>query len=223
MTDNLKNYREIAGNLYSQSIAASGITIEELEKAEKFLGFRLPTVLREFYLMVGNHEAINYSHNRLISVDFLEIENNRLIFYSENQGVCYWAIDLANIAEDNPPVWVGQSIENQDELDWHIAARHLSDFLIIMLCWQSVMGGLPFVGIKSNVEVSVIGMVKNNFSLIEVGEEFSGIQAFIGKGKVVCLGEGKETTIDAGAVDEKNFLEIENLLQIEWDYSTFDE
>src|SRR6185369_9726820 len=142
----------------------------------KVFGFRLPKVLREFYLMAGNHEAINCSHNQLL-VGYQEIEDNKLIFYDENQGVCSWAIDLSDIKKDDPPVWIGQLIEGQDELEWYIEFETLSDFLLIMLCWQSVMGGLPYVGITNKIEESVAQIVKNNFSSLEVGENSSGIQA----------------------------------------------
>ena len=217
-------YRETAQNLYSQFTSKNGINIEEIELAEKSYGFHLPKVLREFYLLAGNHRAINASHNRLLSVDCLEIADNKLLFYQDNQCAFYWAIDLSDIEKDDPPVWIGQTIVGQEGLEWYLDAERVSDFLLIMLCWQSVMGGLPFTGLVDNIEEYVIRTVKNNFSPLKVGKNYSGLQSFIGEGKVICLTESEEgASIYAGASDEGKFLEIEDLLQIEWDYCSLDD
>lgn len=225
--DNLKIYQSIAQNLYPPFTPEDGVSIEEIELAEKSYGFRLPKTLREFYLLVGNHHAINASHNRLLSVDCLEIEDNKLLFYEENQCAFYWAVDLSDIKKDDPPVWQGQLIIGQEELEWYHDAGRLSDFLLIMLCWQSVMGGLPLTGIAGNVDKSVVQKVKSNFSLLEISEaveNFSGFQIYLDKGKIICLSKNnEETSIDAGASDEEKFLEIEDLLQVEWDYCSLDD
>jgi hypothetical protein len=224
MDKKLKVYRSIAQNLYAPFTREDGVSIEELEQAEKSYGFRLPETLREFYLLTGNHHAINASHNRLLSVDCLEIEDNKLLFYEENQCASYWAIDLSDIEKDDPPVWIGQAIVGQEGLEWYLDAENLSDFLLIMLCWQSVMGGLPFTGLVDNIKESVIRTVKNNFSPLKVRGNYSGLQSFIGEGKVLCLAEGEEgASIYVGASDEGKFLEIEDLLQIEWDYCSLDD
>ena len=224
MTKYLEKYREIAKNLYPNSLTNSGISPGAITVAERRLGFLFPKALAEFYLLVGNHRSINFSYNELISIDCIEIEANKLVFFQENQGVCYWGIDLTDITTGDPPVWVGQSIENQEELDWYLDSKSLSDFLIIMLCWQSVMGGLPVVGSMDNVEKSIIKDVADNFSLIEVEENNSGLQAYIGSGKIVCLAKGfNEISLCAGAIDNEKFLEIENTLQIEWDYCSLDD
>ena len=223
MNTELKRYREIAESLYPPLTAEDGVRLEEIERAEKIYRFRLPKIFREFYMLAGEHSAINYSHERLLSVDCLEIEDNRLIFYEENQAVCYWAIDLSDIEKDDPPVWRGLSIVGQDELEWFLDAEKLSDFLLIMLCWQSVMGGLAFVGTAGKIEAS-IQAIKDNFAPLEVGENGSGLQIFTAPGKVICLAENVEgTNIDAGASDEERFLEIEALLKIDWSYRSPDD
>lgn len=219
MDSELKLYWQIARDLYPSFTPEDGVSNEEIERTEKVYEFHLPKVLREFYLMVGNHKAINYSHNRLLSVDSLEIEDNKLLFYKGHQGICYWAIDLSDIKKGNPPVWIGQLIEGQDELEWYLDFETLSDFLLVMLCWQSVMGGLHYVGLTDKVEETVTQIVKNNFSPLEFEENFSGFQVFTGKGKVICLATGNQkTSVYAGASDEEKFIEIEDLLKIEWDY-----
>lgn len=220
MTDSdLSFYREIAQSLYPPFTPDDAADIKEIEHAEKFLGFRLPKVLREFYLLAGNHEAINDSHNRLLPVECLGIEDNKLVFYQENQGVCDWAIDLSDIEKDDPPVWIGQYIVGQDALDWHFDAPNLSYFLLMMLCWQSVSGGLEFTGIADKTEESVVRKVKDNFTLLDDGKYNTGFQVFIEPGKVVCLaGNQKGTDIYAGASNEQKFHEIEDLLRIKWGY-----
>lgn len=227
MDTGLKIYRTFAQHLYPKFTPDDGVSLEEIELAEKSYGFRLPKILREYYLLAGNYETINDSHNRLLSVDCMEIEDNKLLFYEAHQSVCYWAIDLSDIKKDDPPVWVGLSIVGQKNLEWYPDTGRLSEFLLIMLCWQSVMGGLAFTGITIQVNESVVQKVISHFSLLEVseaGENYSGFQVFLDKGKVICLAKSKEgVEIYAGASDKEKFLEIEDLLQIEWDYCSLDD
>lgn len=215
----LSFYREIAQKFYPPFTPADGIGIDEIERAEQSLGFRLPKVLREFYLLAGNHEKINDSHNRLLWVEYVESEDNKLIFYQENQGVCEWAIDLSDIEKDDPPVWIGQSVAEQDALEWHPDAPNLSYFLLMMLCWQSISGGLDFTGLADNIEKSAVQKVKDNFELLDDGKYNTGFQVFINQGQIVCLSTSQnETNIYAGASNEQKFHEIEELLKIKWDY-----
>ena len=100
----LKEFCEIAEKLYPPFEEEDGISLNEIETAEENYGFRLPEVLRDYYRIAGNHENINYSFNQLISVDCLEIEDRKLIFFQENQGISEWAIDSSDLSGDDPPV-----------------------------------------------------------------------------------------------------------------------
>lgn len=224
MESDLALYRTAAQNLYAPFTPEDGVSVKEIEMAEKSFGFRLPKILREFYLLAGNRKAINASHNRLLSVEYLEIEDNKLIFYQENQAAFCWAVDLSDIEKDDPPVWVGQSVAGRDALEWHFDSEHLSYFLLMMLCWQSVMGGLAFTGLADKIEESAVQKVKDNFALLDEGKYNTVFQAFIAKGKILCLAASqKGTDFYAGASDEQNFREIEDLLQIKWDYCYLDD
>lgn len=218
-------YREIAQLLYPPFKPDDGLSLEEIERSEKEIKFRLPKTLRDFYMLAGNHEQINYSFNRLIGVEYLEIKDSKMVFYQENQSVCDWAIDQNDFHLNDPPVWQGQWINYPDEIEWYMEASRLSVFLTSMLCWQSVMGGLPFVGNTDNVDESTVRAIEDSFELINFGKDFPEIRAYISQGKIICLSasEKEQIMLDAGASDEEKFLEIEELLQIEWNYCSLDD
>jgi hypothetical protein len=96
----------------------------------------IPTVLREYYLEFGKHEALNNSHDFLIKPEqFQEYDDSDyLIFYSENQGVSVWGIKKEEVREDNPPVY-----ENYGDAEWHLTSDSISEFLISMAHFQGLM------------------------------------------------------------------------------------
>ncbi len=221
MDSRLKRFCEVAEKLYPPFEPEDGISLNEVEGAEKRYGFRLPSVLRDYYRVTGGHESINYSSNRLISVDCLEIEDRKLIFYQENQGAYEWAIDLSDISDNDPPIWQGVYIEGQETNDWYLETKHLSTFLVSALCWQSVMGGLPFGALKEKVGKEVIKKIADNFEVIDLSDDYSEMKAFIGKGKVFCVFERDDNfNLYIGATNKEDLIEIDELLQIKWDYNS---
>lgn len=234
------NYREIAGHLYPSFQPDDGIPWLEIERVETAKNFTLPKTLRDFYLLVGNHEPINYSFNRLIGVEQLEIEAGKLFFYQENQGVCDWAIDESDLAQAGPPVWQGQRIHSPTEIDWYseeadplvwepqwihfhdhktewyLEASRLSVFLTSMICWQSVMGGLPYSAVKNRVEDSTIKKIEDNFEPVDFGEDNKEFRVFIETGKILCLSVGEnDMNLQTAASDKNKLLEVSRLLSVQ--------
>jgi hypothetical protein len=244
----LDRFRQIASLLYPPFKPTDGIAFEEIEKIEKRKKLTLPKVLRDFYHLSANHEPINYSFNRLIGIEELEIEKGKLVFYQENQGVCVWAIDKRDLQKNDPPVWQGQPIPSRREIDWysehedplvfepqwntfddnkiewHQETSLLSTFLTSMLCWQSVMGGLPFCAVREHLENSTIGEIEDNFEPVDFGNDYQEFQVFVSVGKILCLLRGDNgIALNIAASDKTKFLELSQLLSIEWDYNSWDD
>lgn len=96
----------------------------------------IPKVLRDYYVELGTHEALNSSQDFLIAPSqFEEYEDpNYLVFYSENQGVSIWGIRKEDVQKENPPVY-----ENYGEDEWYLTADSVYAFLISMAHLQAVM------------------------------------------------------------------------------------
>ncbi len=56
-----------------------------IEKTEKRLGFALPQVLRDFYLILGNNERFSQSFSRFIWPADLELVHEKLIFLEKTK------------------------------------------------------------------------------------------------------------------------------------------
>nr|HPH69031.1 hypothetical protein [Kofleriaceae bacterium] len=61
----------------------------------------LPLPLRTLYALVAEHPVD--AQNQLVAATALVVEDDRIAFYIENQGVCSWA---TSVAADDPPVYV---------------------------------------------------------------------------------------------------------------------
>lgn len=112
-----------------------------IEKTEKRLGFALPQVLRDFYLILCNNERFSQSFSRFIWPADLELVHEKLIFLEENQGVCFWAIDLKEFNNHNFTVY-------QTPTDGEFFSEHvdLKEFIRINLYYQLAQGGYAHCG-----------------------------------------------------------------------------
>jgi cell wall assembly regulator SMI1 len=81
----------------------------ELTAAEGDLGFRLPAALREGYALLGHRDDLTRQQDPLVPPAGLHVDDalgGVLVFRRENQDCASWAIPLARIEQDDPPVVV---------------------------------------------------------------------------------------------------------------------
>jgi len=149
------------------SQASLGYTEAELVELEARLKVKLPTELRNYYLLLGKNKQINYSHNKLLKPDG-EIgfaKDQSLMFYAENQHSVYWGIKEKDFGLDNPPVW-GDS-GSFDEPNWHLEAKTTKTFLLQMAIFNGIAGGLKYHANCLNlVESEVVKKIKTNWNEI---------------------------------------------------------
>ena len=100
----------------------------------------LPKVLINYYRRLGKNKAINHTQDNLLAPNELRLSDNQdyLVFYVENQGVCVWGIAIKQLQEPNPTVYM-----SYDEQSWRPEADCLSDFLYAMAYLQAVFA-LPY-------------------------------------------------------------------------------
>jgi len=112
-----------------------GIAAALLDRAEARLAIKLPTVLREFYVLTGRDPRVMEGMNHLLGPEALYIKNGALVFEEESQHYFFSGIPLSDLVADtdDPPVMQGNGGEDR----WYLDSRHLSDYLLVLACWQA--------------------------------------------------------------------------------------
>ena len=201
---------------------SDGCSEEELDAAEERLGYKLPGLLREFYLRTGRREDINAAHDRLICPEYLHTRDGRLIFYEENQAVVWWAISMADRVAHDPPVDVSPKHEIGE---WEQQYTHLSQFLGDMLLWQAVNGGMQYVGIGV-ASPDALRSPLEGWDRIETGDVV-GASALIQDSRLLVVQSDDPNDlapdVHAGASTERDFLEMTAIFAASWDYCTLDD
>jgi hypothetical protein len=111
---------------------ADGLGERTVQQALRKRDLIIPRALADYYDVAGRHE-INAQHNRLLLIEELAWEGDKLVFMEENQCVALWGIDKAAIENSNPVVW---QTSNNEPFEWYEEPYHLSQFLMAMWRWQ---------------------------------------------------------------------------------------
>ena len=128
--------RTIAEGLLGRHLTEKdGMNVFEIETVENSLGLKLPTALRDFHLFVGNLDIFISSFEQFVEP---YIKGEMLVFLEENQGVCYWGINVQDT--ENETVFQCTDIET-DNPEWYSEEVPLTDFLTILMYYQCAQGG----------------------------------------------------------------------------------
>lgn len=222
------NYIQKIQRLYNLSEYENfGFSETEILELEKKLDIILPAKLREYYLELGKHENINYSHNRLLKPDS-EIgfsDDGCLVFYVENQVVAFWGIRKEDLKFDNPPIWV--KYDTIEKSDWMIETQTTENFFLLMAVYNGTLGGLPYNGnFLGSVDSEIVDFVEENFTLlpeISKGNQKVYTDDFY---DVISLSFDKENNCVAvftGTNDPDRFDDLIDSLDIDWSYLSYDD
>lgn len=135
---------------------------------EEQLNIALPATLRAYYLTLGRHEAINYSHNRLLQpgskIGFSPDEY--WVFYEENQGVVHWGIKKEDLSNANPPVYGNYS--SAENPNWYLELPTTDACMLMLAVYNGVLGGLKYNGNSLEaVNAEVVDHIKRNWQELE--------------------------------------------------------
>jgi len=108
-----------------------GMNVSEIETIENSLSLKLPTVLRDFHLLVGNLDMFTSSFEQFVEP---YIKGEMLVFLEENQCVCIWGINIQDA--ENETVFMCTDFET-DNPEWYSEEKTLTDFLIILMYYQT--------------------------------------------------------------------------------------
>src|SRR5207244_4248069 len=98
---------EFIGTWYRPLAPSDGVPEEELEIAERRLGFKIPAALREWYGLAGSRHDVWSTQDHFASPSELHIRpnDNALIFHVENQACESWGIRADDLSLDDPAVF----------------------------------------------------------------------------------------------------------------------
>ena len=77
------------------------------------------------------------SFQRFATPEQWEIEDGKLVFLEENQGVCFWGVEIGG---DQPTVWQ----RTNEDSPWYSEEVELEEFLRIVLYYQCAQGGYDY-------------------------------------------------------------------------------
>lgn len=138
-----ERYRSAIRSLIGQYYPSDGVSEKNLSAMEHRLQLRIPGALRDYYLVSGGLLELNEAYHRLLHPNLLRMEHGKLVFMVGFENSVVWGSDCLSGENDptvyreepdaEPPVWISEEIS-------------CSDFLHVMLYWQSVSGGMEFQG-----------------------------------------------------------------------------
>ncbi len=108
-----------------------GIPEPELDAMLAAHDFRIPLVLREFYLALGGCEDLMEAFHFFWDPDELEIEDGYLLFLEDEDEKFVWGIREDQLDVPDPIVWR----RNNARGDWQSEEGTLSEYVLDMFEW----------------------------------------------------------------------------------------
>lgn len=110
-----------------------GYSSKEIQEAEKKVG-KIPAALRYFYEKYADSEELHGLQDEMILPDYYPalLNDDYIIFFNENQGVCHAGIRKVDAEMIDPPVYT-----SMDNKEWCLSAEKVSDFLVAMFGYQA--------------------------------------------------------------------------------------
>jgi hypothetical protein len=197
----LIKYQRAIKALARSVTSEDGVPAAEIAAGEQRLGIRVPSALRDYYLIAGRFDQLNCSHNQLYAPSDWFADGGNLAFMEESQAVVFWGIPTSDESDDDPQVLQGVNVSNQP-IEWHPEHGCCSEFLLLMLHWQACCGGMSFTG---GADISSLALRRIRAEWRFVGE-MGGMLVFARDGIAICvIGDGEALQLFAGGRTEKDF------------------
>lgn len=84
--------------------AAERLSNDGCNAAEARMGLKMPLAVREWYRLCARQPVLGHGDNRVVPAEQLEVQDERVDLYIENQGVLTWGVRLSDWHQDDPPV-----------------------------------------------------------------------------------------------------------------------
>lgn len=137
MSDRWQNLKGFIAEWYRPLTAVDGLPLEQIEVAEKQVGFRLPEALRELYQLIGANADLTGQQNYLLAPEDLEIEDEYVWIWNENQNVWGFGIEEEDLNVPDPPM----QFYMDGEWDESESGKPLSEIALLMIAMDLITAG----------------------------------------------------------------------------------
>lgn len=197
--------RSLFANAIQELTPDDGLTAGTLDSAQQQLGFPIPEPLRDYYSQTGN-TPFNQSFNRFLAPHAFVVRGDHAIFCEENQCVVLYGFRISDAAQEDPAVWQLNPTEDK----WYFDCKRMTSFLLKMVCWQAVCGGVSATA-KGIVSMSEYHRIESTYDRVEFGviDHDYDLRAFQQDGVLVCaFPEGDRCHLYCGCNDADKIGEI---------------
>jgi hypothetical protein len=117
---------------------SDGYSDSIIEEAERLIGLRIPSPLREIYHTMGRNLVVD-AQDPLLRPDRLSIDQHgMLVFRVENQQCAQWAVP--SLCGEDPPVYY-MNLQADSEGQWMPYHERLSIDLLEVIMMESMLSG----------------------------------------------------------------------------------
>ncbi|MDR0660947.1 MAG: SMI1/KNR4 family protein [Prevotellaceae bacterium] len=156
-----KSIKETAEKILGRPLKQEeGLPIEEIEKTEKRLQLKLPNILREFHLMVGNLTLITNSTERFLSLNEITCIDDKLVFTEEQTGIGRWGININERYKADAPIYICIEDQGGEKRIWLNEGVGITEFIhstMFFQCAQATYEYSRFLGNYSFTGTILIG------------------------------------------------------------------
>lgn len=205
--------------LYDISDNSFGLSEDEILDCEIRLSITLPSILKEYYLQLGNNSQLNQTQYFLLLPNKIYFDKgDHLIFYSENQGNAIWGIKREELNFENPQVYITYNNDN-----WTSEGK-LLDFLTAMAYLQSIFA-FQFNANAVDISKDIENIVRDNWEKVALKIELWSVEFFQNTmGEVIALiNSDNQTDLFVATKTIIDFENIDKRLKVNWDYNSLDE
>jgi hypothetical protein len=212
-------YAARVAELYPPLAADDGYEEAEIAASEVRLGFRLPRILREFYLLAGRRNDLTRQLTQPIPPDFLEIVGHALIFTHGDDDFPTCGVLHRELGQDDPSV--ARSEVDLPSFDWNADHDRLSTWFVSMLYYDAVRCGLPFHG-SAPIDETELPAIAAHWPRVDLlGSLWDQRIVFHKAGQVVCVeGHAPDLLLLAGGRTREDLDTIARHLELEWEQDT---
>lgn len=147
-------------------VEKEGMPEQEIEAAEKRLQLKLPKVLRELHLTVGNLSLITNSTERFFPLDEITCIDDKLVFAEEQSGSGLWGINISERYDKNAPVYMGMSAQSNESIVWFNEGVGITEFMHSTMFYQCAQASYEYNHFLGNYSFSGAFLLENDTNII---------------------------------------------------------
>ncbi len=143
-----------------------GMPIKEIEIAERRLQLKLPNILREFHLAVGNMTLLTNSTDRFFPLSEIFCLDGKLVFAEEQTGNGYWGININERYNKDAAVYISATMQGSEDIIWLNESVGITEFIHSTMFYQCAQASYEYNHFLGNYSFSGAILIQNDTAII---------------------------------------------------------